>query len=432
MKNILFILLLIPLALSAQTPVGSENKQIFRDTVVAPFVRLTGDTTDLPSNAAMPKQQVIDNINARMGGGGTVYASDGVYMDGDTVKLSNNIAIPEDSSFYIIKYSDSQYSSVGVDANESDTYGEIETASTLTNLSSGIKVYGDRVLLNHTSNDGSTATSLSSDITGVYYITQPDTTQTTPTHLMTEQQVKREIAAVQSYDSYNSLKYGKYSLSINSGIQNYAFGSLNSNTTGTYNNGFGYVSLDENTSGSENSAFGTSALRFNETGSQNSAFGSISLQDNVSGTGNTAIGYSALPNSLGNYNIAIGYYAGRAQTSLSNRLYINSILRSSSLASDTTSSIIYGYQNSAVANQRLYFNVGRATISGQLKTLQISAALTDNTPTDAEIDTATGLTPITAGAGYQVTIKDNNGTGLLYKVESDGTDWYYIVMTKAL
>jgi hypothetical protein len=62
--------------------------------------------------------------------------------------------------------------------------------------------------------------------------------------------------------------------------------------------------------------------------------------------------------------------------------------------------------------------------NGHILSAQISAALTDNTPTDAEIDTATGLTPSTAGAGYQVTIKDNNGTGLLYKVESDGTDWY--------
>ena len=71
-------------------------------------------------------------------------------------------------------------------------------------------------------------------------------------------------------------------------------------------------------------------------------------------------------------------------------------------------------------------------ISGKIKTTQITAALTDNTPTDAEIDTATGLTPSTAGSGWQCTIKDNNGSGLLYKVESDGTDWYYIALTKAL
>jgi hypothetical protein len=67
-----------------------------------------------------------------------------------------------------------------------------------------------------------------------------------------------------------------------------------------------------------------------------------------------------------------------------------------------------------------------------IKTTQFTAALTDNTPTDSEIDTATGLTPSTVGAGWQCTIKDNNGSGLLYKIESDGTDWYYIALTKAL
>ena len=85
-------------------------------------------------------------------------------------------------------------------------------------------------------------------------------------------------------------------------------------------------------------------------------------------------------------------------------------------------------------------NVGIGTITptekldvnGQSKFLQISAALTDGAPTDAEIDTAIGKTPATAGAGYQATIKDNNGTGLLYKIESDGTSWFYLVMTKAL
>lgn len=63
---------------------------------------------------------------------------------------------------------------------------------------------------------------------------------------------------------------------------------------------------------------------------------------------------------------------------------------------------------------------------------QISAALTDGVPTAAEINAATALTPATAGAGYHRIIKDNNGTGLLYYIESDGTYWYYTVMTKAL
>jgi hypothetical protein len=56
---------------------------------------------------------------------------------------------------------------------------------------------------------------------------------------------------------------------------------------------------------------------------------------------------------------------------------------------------------------------------------QITAALTDGTPTDAEIDAATGLTPATAGAGWKCTIKDSSGSGRLYIVESDGTQWNF-------
>lgn len=63
---------------------------------------------------------------------------------------------------------------------------------------------------------------------------------------------------------------------------------------------------------------------------------------------------------------------------------------------------------------------------------QMSGALTDGTPTDAEIDAATGTTPAAVGAGWKRTIKDTNGTGLLYIVESDGTNWFYSVMAKAL
>jgi hypothetical protein len=63
---------------------------------------------------------------------------------------------------------------------------------------------------------------------------------------------------------------------------------------------------------------------------------------------------------------------------------------------------------------------------------QLSGSLTDGTPTDAEIDAVIGDTPAGVGAGFQVTIKDSDGTGSLYKVESDGTNWFYIEMTQAV
>jgi hypothetical protein len=58
-------------------------------------------------------------------------------------------------------------------------------------------------------------------------------------------------------------------------------------------------------------------------------------------------------------------------------------------------------------------------------------AVTDGAPTKSEITAAMGVTPVVAGAGYRRTIKDTSGTGLLYFIESDGTDWFYSVTTKA-
>ncbi len=62
----------------------------------------------------------------------------------------------------------------------------------------------------------------------------------------------------------------------------------------------------------------------------------------------------------------------------------------------------------------------------------ISAALTDGAPTDAQIDTATGATPSSAGSGWKRLILDSNGTELMYIIISDGTNWQYTAMTKAL
>lgn len=63
---------------------------------------------------------------------------------------------------------------------------------------------------------------------------------------------------------------------------------------------------------------------------------------------------------------------------------------------------------------------------------ELSGSLTDGSPTDAQIDVIVGTTPALKGAGYKVTIKDTDGTGRLYFIESDGTDWYWVVFTKAL
>lgn len=87
------------------------------------------------------------------------------------------------------------------------------------------------------------------------------------------------------------------------------------------------------------------------------------------------------------------------------------------------------------ANITTVFKEGEIIInSGSSKVrigIQLSGSLTDGTPTAAEITSIVGVSAATAGAGFQVTIKDSDGTGLLYKVESDGTNWFYVVMTQA-
>jgi len=101
----------------------------------------------------------------------------------------------------------------------------------------------------------------------------------------------------------------------------------------------------------------------------------------------------------------------------------------------TANQILYGNGTSALSSSSNFTWDESNTllnVSGEIKQTQISASLTDGTPTDAEIDSATGTDPGTAGAGYRVVIKDSDGSGLLYIIESDGTDWFYTVMTKAL
>jgi hypothetical protein len=65
-------------------------------------------------------------------------------------------------------------------------------------------------------------------------------------------------------------------------------------------------------------------------------------------------------------------------------------------------------------------------------TAQVDANLTDNTPTDAEITAAIGMTAAVAGKNYTRIIKDTNGSGLIYLCVSDGTNWMYIKFTIAV
>jgi hypothetical protein len=245
--------------------------------------------------------------------------------------------------------------------------------------------------------------------------------------------------------SYNTTGYSNTATGSNAlrsnttGPYNTANGidALYSNTTGNYNTANGSKTLYSNTTGYYNTANGSDALYSNITGYNNTANGNRALRSNTTGYSNNANGYGALnSNTTGNYNTAIGYYAGYYNTTLSNRGFINA-LNQGSLANDTTKSPFYWYQNADPALSRIYLNAGNIYTSGSLhivstiKQTQLTCALTDDTPTAVEIVSCAGSAAM-AGAGTQRTIKDSSGSGKLYRIESDGTDWYYVVTTKAL
>ncbi len=68
---------------------------------------------------------------------------------------------------------------------------------------------------------------------------------------------------------------------------------------------------------------------------------------------------SGAANTTGFGNICLGYSAGRYNTTLNNRIYLNSIDRGTA-ALDSTAAILYGYQHATPASQVL-------TVNGKLK-----------------------------------------------------------------
>ena len=142
-------------------------------------------------------------------------------------------------------------------------------------------------------------------------------------------------------------------------------------------------------SGTYNVGVGWLAGRFTSTGTYNTAIGGQANYGNQGGTGVTAIGYGAAlgvagsshtggtyvgyyagngVTAGGNYNIALGYYAGAYSTNQSNELFINSINRTNR-AGDIAKSIVYGVQAAAPEDQTLTFNAsvaigGAASLGG--------------------------------------------------------------------
>lgn len=75
---------------------------------------------------------------------------------------------------------------------------------------------------------------------------------------------------------------------------------------------------------------------------------------------------------------------------------------------------------------------GNLSVTGNITQNIIIYTLTDDTPTDAEITAAIGLTAVQAGRGATYIIEDADESGLIYDVISNGSKWSYIKRTDAL
>jgi len=224
----------------------------------------------------------------------------------------------------------------------------------------------------------------------------------------------------------NNAGSGDYLHKTSNGGSNVAVGYFagDSLTTGSSNVIIGSPGGGLMTTGSYNVIIGTSAWGSNKTANSNVIIGYSSANANVSGNQNTTLGYYSLRSgTTGSRCVALGYGAGTYETG-NDKLFIDDRVRASE-SDARAKALIYGIFDDYVASQRL-------TINARVIIPQVSAALTDGAPTDNELDSGIGITAANVGAGFKVIVKDNNGSGLLYLVESDGTDWFYVVMTKAL
>ena len=101
--------------------------------------------------------------------------------------------------------------------------------------------------------------------------------------------------------------------------------SHTTSTEGQYNTAVGINSIVAATTGSHNTGAGVYSIQNTTTGTWNTGFGVNTLRYNISGKWNTAIGGSALINSTGDYNTALGMSAGENLASGGYNTFIGSI-----------------------------------------------------------------------------------------------------------
>jgi hypothetical protein len=165
--------------------------------------------------------------------------------------------------------------------------------------------------------------------------------------------------------------FGYRSGLVNAGTRNTGMGvnSLDSNDGGSNNTAFGYNAMQANTDGIENTAFGYNALTNNTTANLNTAFGKSALYTQnaaVTNTNNTAVGYHALyfnnPTTTndGKNNVALGYFAGEANTTGRDNTFIGASAQPSSGTLNNATAIGSG----AVVDRSNTMIFGNGTVEG--------------------------------------------------------------------
>lgn len=144
---------------------------------------------------------------------------------------------------------------------------------------------------------------------------------------------------------------------LSPGFRNTAMGSYSlSVNTGSYNTAYGSTSLKNNTTGASNTAIGEKALQNNTTGGNNTALGSGALYSNGSANNNTAVGFQSLNKNTSSDNTAVGYQS----------LFNN----------------VDGYQNTAIGGKALFSNTsGGSNIAIGLNALELNTAGLNNIAT---------------------------------------------------
>jgi hypothetical protein len=214
-----------------------------------------------------------------------------------------------------------------------------------------------------------------------------------------------------------------------------------------YNIGIGRLTLNNISSGSANIALCSQSLEALTTGIQNFAAGQFSLQVLAgSSNNNICIGYQTFRAlTSGSSNVAFGLNAGYKYNGISylltssNSVFIGA--NTGSKADNSSNEIVIGAN--AIGNgddtATILDDNGTDVWMGEngqcvmhsksIKTTLLSGALT-NPPTAAELISLIGVCA-TLGSGYEVNVYDS-ANAIMYNVNTDGTDWFYVAKTKAV